>query len=580
MFYGYARAVNEALKIMTFTVGHYLAERLTQIGLKHHFAVAGDYNLVLLDQLIEHGGTEQIYSCNELNCSFSAEGYARSNGAACAIVTFSVGAISAMNGIGGAYAENLPVILVSGAPNTNDHGSGHVLHHTIGLTDYSYQREMVRHVTVASEIIVSPENAPAQIDHVIRTALREKKPAYLEIACNIAASPCVRPGPISALFSSQPVDDTSLNAAIDASLAFLEKREKVVILVGNKLKSAEALEETVELAERLGCAVTVMSAAKGLFSEAHPLYRGVYWGEVSSEGTEKIVEGADGVITLGPVWNDYASVGWRKLVRGENVIEVNPESVTVDNRQFASVPLKAFVSALAAKAPSKPASTQDAYTPLTIAPAAPDAKLTNDELTRQINALVDGDTTLFAETGDSWFNATRMTLPEGARVESEMQWGHIGWSVPSVFGSAVAAPERKHVLMVGDGSFQLTAQEVAQMIRYEVPVIIFLINNFGYVIEIKIHDGPYNYIQNWNYAKLMDAFNGGTGAEDGSLRGGKALGLTATTGAELKAAIAEAQKHTRGPTLIECRLDRADCSKELVEWGKQVAKANSRKPQA
>lgn len=96
-----------------YTVGMYLAERLTQIGLKHHFAVAGDYNLTLLDQLLKNDGMQQIYCCNELNCGFSAEGYARARGAAAAIVTFSVGAISAMNAVGGAYAEDLPIILIS-----------------------------------------------------------------------------------------------------------------------------------------------------------------------------------------------------------------------------------------------------------------------------------------------------------------------------------------------------------------------------------------------------------------------------------------------------------------------------------
>ena len=560
---------------MTFTVGHYLAERLTQIGLKHHFAVAGDYNLILLDQLIEHGGMKQIYDCNELNCSFAAEGYARENGAAAAVVTFSVGAISAMNGLGGAYAENLPVILISGAPNSNDHGSGHVLHHTIGTTDYNYQMEMVKHVTCAAESITSADTAPAKIDHVIRTALREKKPAYLEIACNVASQPCVRPGPVSSLLSHLEADEVSLKAAIEESLAFLEKAQNVAILVGSKLRSCEALTETVALADKLGCAVTVMAAAKSFFSEAHPGFRGVYWGEVSSPGVEDVIKSADAVITLAPVWNDYSTVGWRDSVRGERVLEVDPGRVTVSGKTFEGFRLKEFVAALTERVSSKPASLVKPYTPVAL-PVADAAKpLTNDEMTRQINALVDGNTTLYAETGDSWFNATRMHLPEGAKVESEMQWGHIGWSVPSIFGNALAAPERQHVLMVGDGSFQLTAQEVAQMVRYELPVIIFLINNFGYVIEIKIHDGPYNYIQNWDYAALMQVFNQGVpGVESGKY----GLGLHATTGAELADAIEKAKKNTRGPTLIECKLDQTDCTETLVQWGKFVAAANSRKP--
>ena len=135
---------------MTYTVGSYLAARLSQIGLKHHFAVAGDFNLVLLDQLLTNKNLQQIYCSNELNCGYSAEGYARAQGAAAAVVTFSVGALSAFNAIAGAYAENLPVILVSGAPNTNDRATEHVLHHTLGTHDFLYQLEIAKKITCAA----------------------------------------------------------------------------------------------------------------------------------------------------------------------------------------------------------------------------------------------------------------------------------------------------------------------------------------------------------------------------------------------------------------------------------------------
>ena len=569
---------------MTFTVGHYLGERFKQIGLKKHFAVAGDYNLILLDQLIESCGAEsQIYSCNELNCSFSAEGYAREHGIAAAVVTFSVGAISAMNGIGSAYAENVPVILVSGAPNTNDLGSDHILHHTIGTTNYQYQQEMLKHITCATEHIVSAQSAPERIDRVIRAALCERKPVYLEIACNVSAQPCARPGPLSQLLTPPSVDEKSMHKAIEASLHFIEQRKKIVILVGGKVRSAHAIEQTVALADALGCAVAVMGQAKSFFPETHPGFRGIYWGEISSPSTQALVEDADGVIALGPVWNDYSSVGWRALVRGKRVIEVQAEHTQVGETVYSGFGLRDCIKALIPKVPKRTETCQNKYTPYNVVAATdPDSALTNDEMCRQINALIDGRTTLFAETGDSWFNALRMQLPKGAKVETEMQWGHIGWSIPAVHGAALAAPDRRHIVMVGDGSFQFTAQEVSQMIRMKLPIIIFLINNRGYVIEIKIHDGPYNYIQNWNYAGLMEVFNGKkSDSQDIHSKdfGHHGLGLKAHTGAELAAAIEKAKAHTQGPTLIECVIEREDCTDLLVRWGKAVAQTNARKPQ-
>ena len=125
-----------------FTVGKYLAARFEQIGLKHYFMVPGDYNLVLLDELLENENLEQIGCCNELNAAYAAEGYARVNGAGAVLTTFNVGAYSALNGVAGAYAERLPVIFVSSGPNTNDVGSNHVLHHTMDNHDLSDQYEV------------------------------------------------------------------------------------------------------------------------------------------------------------------------------------------------------------------------------------------------------------------------------------------------------------------------------------------------------------------------------------------------------------------------------------------------------
>ena len=562
-----------ATEIRAYTVGSYLAERFSQIGLKHHFAVAGDYNLVLLDQLLSNKCLEQVYCSNELNCGFSAEGYARAYGVAAAVVTFSVGALSTFSAIGGAYAENLPVILISGAPNTNDRASEHILHHTLGTHDFSYQLEMAKKITCAAVSITSASDAPALIDHAIRTALREKKPAYIEIACNISSAPCAAPGPISAVVAEEPSDPQALDAAVEAAAAFLCAKQKPVILIGSKLRAAGAEKAAIDFAEALGCSVTVMAAAKSFFPEDHPLFTGIYWGEISAPGAREIVDWSDAIVCIGTIFNDYSTVGWTSMPSGAGVLTADTNRVHFDKHDFSRIHLRDFLAALARKV-EKRGATMVEYDRIRSArppekPAASAAKLMRAEIVRQIRPLITHDTTIIAETGDSWFNGLQFRLPRGARFEVEMQWGHIGWSVPATFGYALGAPGRRVVSLIGDGSFQLTAQEVAQMIRLKVPAIIFLINNHGYTIEVEIHDGPYNNIKNWDYAGLIEAFN----AEDGHGRG-----LRATTGGELAEAIKVALDNTQGPTLIECVIDRDDCTADLISWGRRVSDANDRPP--
>jgi len=114
----------------------------------------------------------------------------------------------------------------------------------------------------------------------------------------------------------------------------------------------------------------------------------------------------------------------------------------------------------------------------------------------------------------------------------------------------------------------MTAQEVSTMIRYGLKPIIFVMNNGGYTIEVEIHDGPYNVINDWNYADLVQVFNA---------KGGKGWGCRVTTEGEVEDAIKQALGHD-GLSLIEVVLDKDDCSKDLLEWGARVAASNSRPP--
>jgi pyruvate decarboxylase/indolepyruvate decarboxylase len=562
-----------------YTVGTYLAKRFEDVGLRHYFMVPGDYNLVLLDELLRNKNVQQVGCCNELNAAYAAEGYARANGMGALVVTFNVGALSAINGVAGAYAERMPLIFVSAGCNTNDPVANHLVHHSIGTHDLSYQYEMLRQVTCAAVRILHSEDAPALIDHAFRTALRERKPAYIEIACNLSTAPCAEPPPFETVSTSEPSSAPALAAAVEASAKLVDGALRPVLLAGPLLRSYGAIEAFRELAEALGCAVAVMPAAKGFFPEDHPQFIGIYWGGVSSPGCEPIVDWADMLVAAGPMFTDYTTVGWTAMPASERLIDVRPRSVRCPQAEYTDVAMADLLSGLARKVRKNETTlVQYRREARRVQPsvvdgnggARGDAPLTRLELFRQIEKALDDKTTLLVETGDSWFNGMYLHLPEGARFEIEMQWGSIGWAVPASFGYAMGLEaDRRLVSVIGDGSFQLTAQEVANMIRHGRRTLIFLVNNRGYVIESEIHDGPYNYIKNWDYAGLMAAWN----SDDGH-----GLGLKAATGAELARAIDTAHRHEGGPVLIECQIAHDDCSPQLLKWGTRVALANERPP--
>lgn len=553
------------------TVGGYLATRLAQIGLRHYFAIPGDYNLALFDRLLENQDLTMISCCNELNAGYAADGYARAHGAAAILVTYSVGGLSAINAVAGHYAEDLPVIVISGGVNTHSEPENQILHHSLGEVRYDYVREMFKPVTAAAVSVRFVEEAPAQIDRALAVCLARRKPVYLEIACNLANQEVPAPKPYP-FFRRPGSDPAALADAVEQAAAMLNAAVKPVAVGGAKLRSSGALEAFREFVEASGYAVAMMPNAKGFFPEMHPSFIGTYWGPVSSPGTESIVESADVYLFAGPVLSDYASCGHTGEISAAKLILAGPDFLRLPGATYNEVRLDEFLTALAGKI--KPNQTSLAAFNRIRTETVPEppldrqARIQTRRLFARIQGMLDANTTLIADTGDSWFNTMNLKLPEGCAFEIQMQYGSIGWSVGAVLGYQLARPDRRVIACVGDGCFQMTAQEISTIIRYGLKPIILVMNNGGYTIEVEIHDGPYNPIKNWNYADLAKVFNAGDG---------NGWGCRVTTEGEAEEALQKALNHD-GLSLIEVVIDRDDCSKDLLEWGARVAANNSRPP--
>jgi pyruvate decarboxylase len=312
-----------------------------------------------------------------------------------------------------------------------------------------------------------------------------------------------------------------------------------------------------------------------LVPEHHPQFIGTYWGAVSTNFCGEIVESADAYLFAGPIFNDYSTVGYSLLIKKEKAIIVQPNRVTVGNGpSFGWVFMADFFNALTAKI-KKNTTALENYHRIFVPPALPLRNADHEPirvniLFKHIQAMLNGETAVIAETGDSWFNCQKLRLPENCGFEFQMQYGSIGWSVGATLGYAQGAQDKRVIACIGDGSFQVTAQDVSTMIRNCQKSIIFLLNNGGYTIEVEIHDGPYNVIKNWNYTALIDAMKNG---ED------KCWTCKVRTEEELVEAIETINGQQKDSLcFVEVMLHKDDTSKELLEWGSRVAAANSRPP--
>ncbi|KAF7054258.1 hypothetical protein CFC21_061963 [Triticum aestivum] len=375
-----------------------------------------------------------------------------------------------------------------------------------------------------------------------------------------------------------------LEAAVEATVEFLNKAVKPVLVAGPKLRVAKAGKAFVDLVDASGYAYAIMPSAKGFVPETHPHFLGTYWGAVSTAFCAEIVESADAYLFAGPIFNDYSSVGYSFLLKKDKAIIVQPERVIVGNGPaFGCVMMKEYLSALA-KRVQKNNTAYENYKRIFVPEGHPLKGEANEPLRvnvlfKHIQDMLTGDSAVLAETGDSWFNCQKLKLPEGCgvgclfarcRYEFQMQYGSIGWSVGALLGYAQGASDKRVIACIGDGSFQVTAQDVSTMLRCEQNSIIFLINNGGYTIEVEIHDGPYNVIKNWNYTALVEAIHNGEG---------KCWTAKVKCEEELTAAIETALGEKKDSLcFIEVIAHKDDTSKELLEWGSRVSAANSRPP--
>eukprot|EP01038_Epipyxis_sp_PR26KG_P010972 gene10972-14736_t len=562
------------------TIGGYLAKRLAEAGLYHYFTVPGDFTLALLDEFIKEPGLSMVSCCNELNAGYAADGYARATGGlSMACVTYMVGGLSAINAVAGAYSDDLPLLLISGGPNTNDGHERHLIHHTIGEYEIYQQSKCYEPIVAKTFVVRHPSDAARMIDEALSVCLSQRKPVYLEIPVNLATfkidGPTIQTNAIE--YYKKLSDFAALNAAAEAIIKSIRASVKPVLVAGVKLRKGEATEEFLQLANALDCGVAIMPDAKSLFPESHPNFMGRYWGGVSSYKVAEIVESSDLILLAGPILNDYTTMGWSAMLPTDKTIIFGVDHVNLFGTRYNNVHIKDILAKVAAETPSNNTSIvnfhryAEGFQPKEPFSPPNDEAISLRYISQVVQETLSPQTSLVIETGDSWFVGQNLKLPEGCMYHVQMQYGSIGWSVGALLGVGLAwqaaRVPRRILALIGDGSFQLTAQEVSTMIRYKVKATIILINNDGYTIEVQIHDGAYNDIKMWDYAGLIKVFNN---------TDGNGLGLKARTCGEFVEAMKKADQHD-GVSLIEVFLPRDDCTAELLEWGSRVARSNGRR---
>ena len=495
---------------MFMEIGHFLNQRLTALGIQHVFGVPGDFNLSYLEQIEEHDALEFVGNCNELNAAYAADGYARVHGFSALVTTYGVGDLSALNGIAGAYAENIPMVHISGIPPLHAVQSGALIHHTLVDGNYDNIMNCMKEFTVA-QTRLTPANAAAEIDRVLKQCFLERRPVHIQLPSDITHIQIeVDEAPLK--FKLTDSDPQILPHVVNEITTALAQAKKPIFLVDIEADRFGVTDLILAIAEKASIPFASLSTAKNIMNESSNLYLGTYVGGASQPHIRQAVEDSDCLISIGVRLTDVGT-GYFTQQLPQKYIHLTRQHATVFSQDYPAVNLQQVLEGVYQQVSAKKVSKPMLETPVVeknVSSVDDQDLLSHDVLWRHVGQFFQDQDIIIGEVGTSNSALSGVRLPQTAKYISQPVWGSIGYTLPALLGTLFAAPKRRQILFIGDGSIQLTIQELSTIIRHDLKPIIFVLNNGGYTIERLIlgEKAVYNDIQNWNYTEIGQAFNG------------------------------------------------------------------------
>ncbi len=535
---------------MERSVGRYLLDQLYENGVKEIFGLPGDY-VIRFNKLIEEHQIRFI-NCTREDCAgYAADAYARVRGLGAACITYGVG-ISIVNAAAQAYVENSPVVIISGAPSNKEYAGSPFLHHLINKSHSVWrdltQLEIFKQVTVDQIVLDDPAQAKALIDRALARSREFAKPVYIELPRDMVDVPLTE-CPDEAFQFARP-ELAGLNEAVYALQELLGKAQRPLAWLGREVQALGCKAPMLAFLEsnQLPFATTLLG--KAIISEHHPLFIGLYQGALSCPSIRQFVEDSDAILVAGVILSD-TNTGFHSdcLAKVPHAV-ITADLIRINGREYSPSLFKALMNSLpdikiSAKRVPVALSAIQPFTP------EPSKAITTQRMFQAIQGYM-ADCIVVADVGDCLFGSSELILDENAYIASGY-FAALGSGMPMAIGAQLAEPARRTIAIVGDGGFQMSALELSTAVRYNLPIIVILLNNHGYGTERPLLEGDYNDLLDWRYTVFPQLF------EQGRAR-------RAASETELYESLQEAFAYKKGFYLLEVELGKMDFSAPLQRF--------------
>jgi TPP-dependent 2-oxoacid decarboxylase len=545
-------------------VSSFLIKRLYDHGVRHIFGVPGDFVLGFYQQLMQSNKLKIINTCDEQGAAFAADAYARINGLGVVCVTYCVGGLKVVNATAQAFAEKSPLVVISGAPGINERIKNPLLHHKV--RDFDTQQRIFEHMTVDSIMLDNPRTAGKDIDRVLSSAIRYKRPVYIELPRDKILTPIYQEQYSETTKEEYETDIDSMQEALEEATAMINSSKQPVIISGVEIHRFGLQNKLLQLADKTNIPVVSTVLSKSVISEDHPSYIGLYEGAMGHESVRKYVESSDCLILLGALMTDIDFSITPTPIDQSKSIYVTSEKLSIKHHNFENVLLQDFLTGLiqaplaikdfmfVGKRGNMKKKNNKHFS------ATKNQKITVKRLFERINFSITDNTIVIADVGDSLFGALDLTIHGQTDFLCPAYYASMGFAVPAAIGAQLANLTLRPIVIVGDGAFQMTGMEISTICRFALNPIIIVLNNNGYGTERPMLDGPFNDILPWNYYLIPDII-------------GHGKGFVVQTEDKLEQALSAAENtYPKELCILDVRLDIHDASPALQRLTQTLGK--------
>lgn len=433
---------------------------------------------------------------HEPGLGYAADAYARLNGFSVVFVTYGAGGLNMVNSIAQAYAENSPILVVSGAPEQEIQKSNLMVHHKV--KSFDTQLNIFSEICCIARKIKSLEEASSIISKVIEEITTLSKPGYIEIPRNLMNKHIKIS--ITALKPNKRHSEERLKKAlVEIKTEIQEKFKKArnpVILAGSEIirKGLQKSLEYMVSKYQIPCMTTI--DGKSAIDETNPNFAGSFMGNINSS-TQNLLNSADLLIVLGAIESDMnTGFLFEQTDRTRQIHAVN-DTLFISYHSYPDIPLKEIIKLLSEiDATKKQAIPNNTINPPLL--HSLEGNITTDKLIGYINFWSStSNFRIIIDVGDFLFNSIDL---RAADIMAPSYYASMGFAIPASISSCLIDPTKKPVVFVGDGAFQMTGSEIGVLKKYNLKPLILILNNGGYETMRTIDEDREIYeIPKWNY---------------------------------------------------------------------------------